>query len=99
MKIKYKDLLGKILLVGITYVDADGNVKEQKPFWGTVVTADKNQITVKQKNGETFSLPPDISAIETAPEGEYRLHSTGEVVVNPDFLSTWISEQNNENKD
>ncbi len=90
MKIKYKDLLGKVLLVGITYEDADGNIKEQKQFWGTVTTADKSKILIEQKNGEIFSLPPDLSAIESAPEGEYRLHSTGEIVVNPDFLSTWF---------
>lgn len=94
MKIKYKDLIGKILLVGITYEDKDGNIKERKQFWGTVTTADKKKILIEQKNGEIFSLPPDLSAIKPAPEGEYRLHSTGEVVVNPDFLSTWVSESN-----
>lgn len=94
MKITYKDLIGKILLVGITYADKDGNVKERKQFWGTVTAADKKKILIEQKNGEIFSLPPDLSAIKPAPEGEYRLHSTGEVVVNPDFLSTWVSESN-----
>lgn len=94
MEITYKSIIGKILLVGITYEDKDGNVKERKQFWGTVTAADKKKILIEQKNGEIFSLPPDLSAIKPAPEGEYRLHSTGEVVVNPDFLSTWVSESN-----
>lgn len=99
MKIKYKDLLGKVLLVGITYEDADENVMERRQFWGTVTAADKGKILIEQKNGEILSLPPDLSAIKPAPEGEYRLHSTGEVVVNPDFLSTWISAVNDENNE
>lgn len=36
MKITYKNLIGKVMLVGITYNDSDGNVKERKQFWGTV---------------------------------------------------------------
>ncbi|MCM1022715.1 MAG: hypothetical protein NC395_01490 [Prevotella sp.] len=91
MKIKYNDLLGKVLLVGITYEDGDGNVKERRQFYGTVTAADKGKILIEQKNGEVLSLPPDLGAVKPAPEGEYRLHSTGEVVVNPDYLSTWIS--------
>lgn len=99
MKITYKNLLGKVMLVGITYSDSDGNIKERKQFWGTVKSADKSKILIEQKNGEILSLPPDLEAVEPAPEGEYRLHSTGEVVVNPDFLSTWILEQNDENNE
>lgn len=94
MKTTFKSLIGKVLLVGITYTDKDGNVKERKQFWGTVTKADKKKILIEQKNGEILSLPPDLSAIKPAPKGEYRLHSTGEVVVDPDFLSTWISESN-----
>lgn len=32
MKITYKNLIGKVMLVGITYNDSDGNVKERKQF-------------------------------------------------------------------
>lgn len=99
MKITFKSLIGKVLLVGITYNDKDGNVKERKQFWGTVTVADKSKILIEQKNGEILSLPSDLRAIEPAPEGEYRLHSTGEVVVNPDFLSTWTVELNDENNE
>jgi len=34
-------------------------------------------------------LPPEPEAYEPAPPGEYRLRSTGEVVVDPDYLTTW----------
>jgi len=36
-----------------------------------------------------FTLPPDLSSTKRAPRGEYKLHSTGEIVVDPDFIATW----------
>lgn len=84
----FSDIVGKTLLIGLTYYSAEDEVIERRQLWGTVTEANKSHIQVKQNNGEIFSLPPDLSAIEKAPLGEYRLHSTGEVVVNPDFLTT-----------
>ena len=46
-------------------------------------------IRVKQKDGTDFTLPPDLNSTKRARQGEYKLRSTGEVVVNPDFLATW----------
>lgn len=94
MLITYKKLIGKILLIGITYTDKDGNVMERSQYFGTVIKADRSEITIERENGETFSLPPDLRAIEPAAKGEYTLHSTGETVSNPDFLSTWTVEIN-----
>ena len=45
--------------------------------------------SIKQKDGTDFTLPPDLSSTKRARQGEYKLRSTGEVVVNPDFLATW----------
>jgi hypothetical protein len=42
-----------------------------------------------QKEGELFWLPPDIRAFQDAQPGEYRLRSTGEIVVDPDFITNW----------
>jgi hypothetical protein len=38
---------------------------------------------------EPFTLPPDPDAYDAAPAGEYRLHGSGEVIISPDFLTTW----------
>lgn len=55
MKITFKSLIGKVLLVGITYNDKDGNVKERKQFWGTVTVADKKQNSDRaEKRRDTF---------------------------------------------
>jgi hypothetical protein len=36
-----------------------------------------------------YWLPPDLRGWKPAPPGEYRLKSTGEVVVDPDYLAAW----------
>ena len=48
-----------------------------------------NQILVKLNDGEIFCLPPNLSSTKIAPLGEYRLRSTGQIVVDPDYLTTW----------
>ena len=84
-----KGVVGKVLLVGLTYLEADGNLIEQQQFFGTVVSADSRKgilLSLKgQRAGEQFKLPPDTRAIEIAAAGEYRLRATGEVVIDPDF--------------
>jgi hypothetical protein len=88
-KINDEKLIGKIILVGMTYYNKNNEFVEQKQFWGTIISINGNNIVIKQKNGEEFTIPNDKRAIEPANPGEYRLRSTGEVVENPDFLSTW----------
>ena len=84
----------KVVLVGITYVAPDGDTVEgQLQYFGKVVSASaKGGVEIACEGsalGELRRLPPDTRAYQPADPGEYRLRSTGEVVVNPDFLSTW----------
>ena len=88
-EIALSDLVGKTLLIGLTYYTADNEFVEQKQLWGTVIESNENQILLELSNGESFELPPDLSSTKIAPPGEYHLRSTGEVVVNPDYLMTW----------
>ena len=87
--ISFDDLMGKVLLIGLSYYTHDNVFIEQRQYWGTVIESNHNSICIKQKNGELFRLPPDLSSTKPAPSGEYRLCSTGEIVINPDFLATW----------
>ncbi len=91
MRPAYNDLIGKTILIGITYLDNSEVEIEKIQFWGTVTYADKQRgIVIKKANdGKDFVLPPDITAISPANPGKYRLRSTGEVIVNPDLLTTW----------
>jgi hypothetical protein len=84
-----KGVVGKVVLVGLTYLEADGRLIEQQQFFGTVVSADSRKgilLSLKgQRAGEQYNLPPDTCAIEIASSGEYRLRGTREVVVDPDY--------------
>lgn len=85
--------IGKHLMIGMTYLDQDGEFIEQKQFHGRIVRINEREgIVVRLHNSdEEFALPPALESLAEVPEGEYQLHSTGEVVVNPDLLTTWTS--------
>lgn len=91
MKLTFENVVGKTILVGITHLDNKGALIEQIQFFGTIISADEHKgiLIKKEKNDEEFALPPDISSISVANPGEYRLRSTGEIIVNPDLLTTW----------
>lgn len=83
-------LVGKTMLVGMTYLDPDGEVLEQKQFFGVIENITKEEISLRHpKTNERYSLPPDFSSCKKAEPGEYQLKSTGEVVVNPDLTALW----------
>ena len=88
-EITFDELIGKVLLVGITYYTHDNEYIEQKQFYGTVTEANETIIRVAQMDGTEFTLPPNLSSTKRARKGEYKLRSTGEIVVDPDYLATW----------
>lgn len=87
--------IGKHLLVGIYYYEtgSDGAVERllrQEQRHGEIVRANPaDGIVIRQDNGEEFKMPPDLNVLERAPKMEFKLHSTGEAVVNPDYIMTW----------
>jgi hypothetical protein len=82
-------LVGKSVLIGLTYLDANGEVEEQIQFFGHITSVDPSIVTIKRDSGEEFTLPPALEAFEDARPGEYRLRNTGDVIVDPDLISTW----------
>lgn len=84
-------LVGKRILVGITYVTRDGELIEQVQTVGTIVRATlEDGIEIEKEDGSgILSLPPAPEEIYPADQGHYRLRSTGEVVVDPDLVTTW----------
>ena len=82
--------IGKRVLIGMTYLDHDETLIAQEQFHGVIVSIDDYGIVVKLHNSnEEFNLPPVLSALEKASKGEYRLYSTNEIVLDPDFLVRW----------
>ena len=92
MIISLESIVGKVMLVGYTRCLPDGSVLDRFQRWGRVISADGRCIALEAADGQVFTLPPDLRSVQEAPPGTYRLHSTGEVIENPDLLSTWILE-------
>lgn len=83
-------LVGQRLLVGITYVDADGKVTGAQQFCGRVLEVGDGVVVVERPGeDEPAVLPADAAAYRSAEPGKYTLTETGETIVNPDYLSTW----------
>jgi hypothetical protein len=87
-------LVGAKVLIGITRSSADDSDQEQ--MFGIVTSAnplDGFEVRLEgSRKGETYWLPPDLRNFSPAQPGDYRVRSTGEVVTNPDYLSTWVLE-------
>jgi hypothetical protein len=88
---KAAEYLGKTVLVGMTYLDREGKLRERKQLAGTISGFSQAEgIKIKVRDTDRlFCLPPDDRGIRVAPPGTYRLRSTGEEIVNPDYLATW----------
>ena len=90
-EIEPSHLQNRRILIGITHEASDGS-SEREQFVGTASVSDRGEyclITVDCNDGVKRDYPFDARALERAAPGEYRLHSTGEIVRNPDFLMTW----------
>lgn len=87
-----KNLVGSILLVGLTH-EKGGNCSYEQ-FFGVVMKCDRERgITLHLKGsreGSTYNLPSDMRPIYPAEPGEYRLRQTEEIVKNPDYIATWL---------
>ncbi len=82
-------LKGKVFLIGLTFIDEDGNVIEQYQTSGFVdELTEKGFLKFIRTNGSVFQLPYDERAIKEAAEGEYSEKSTGNIIINPDYITT-----------
>jgi hypothetical protein len=92
-----QELLGALVLVGITYTDPEGQPESQVQYFGIVTSADREQGIVIECHGhfagETSVLPPQTEAFTKAKPGTYRLRSTGEEVVDPDYVTSWTMQR------
>lgn len=85
------EFIGKHLLVGITHRDLEDSVVSYEQFHGIIDRINRREgIVVKLTNSDDErKLPPDLSRLEPASPGQYRLKSTGEIVENPDYTVMW----------
>lgn len=88
-----QQLVGKHVLVGVTFRNHDGEERLQHQYHGVVVSVGKRGIALDVENTfsrGTLDLPPDLRGFTAAAPGSYRLRSTGEIVEDPDFIANWI---------
>jgi len=87
-------LLERRLLIGLTYIDESGEFVKQEEFCGRVESADQRGGILLclegERAGERCKLPQDTRSVTQASPGEYRLRSTGEMVLDPDFTATFV---------
>jgi hypothetical protein len=89
------ELIGKHIVVGLTFVDADQKPIRLTQLHGFVVRVNRKEgIVLRQSDGSEYNLPPSLAGFEKAPEGSScTLHSTGEVVDDPDYLVSYTVNQ------
>jgi len=88
---KAGEYLGKVVLLGVTYVDHEDKLIEQEQWVGTISAFSRKEgIKIRLRDSDDpCGLPADERGIRKAPPGIFRLRSTGEEIEHPDFLATW----------
>ena len=84
--------VGKYVLVGLSYLDDNGNEFRRCELHGTILSATREGILIALKGvheGEQWNMPPWLEVIRVAKPGVYTLATTNEKVVDPDLLALW----------
>jgi len=86
-----KAIIGKRLLVGVTHRNHNDEVTGLEQFHGEIIRASREEgiILRLSGSGEERWVPPDLSRLEPAAPGQYKLKGSGETVTDPDLLSMW----------
>ena len=83
-------VIGKTVLIGITYFDATGRETGRAQWWGRILAFNmRDGLKVDLgNNGQPHAFPPFPDGLLPAAPGVYQLRSSGEKVQDPDFLYT-----------
>lgn len=87
---KADEYLGKVILLGVTYLSHEHKLLGETQWVGTISTFSRKEgirIAIKGSD-EPCCLPPYQGGIRKAPRGIYRLGSAGGQIRNPDYLAT-----------
>ena len=82
-------VIGKLVLVGISFYTSTGTFVEQYQTNGIAEKVSGDLLYLRRSNGASFAVPYDPNHIKRAVPGIYREKTTGAEIVNPDFLSQW----------
>ncbi|UUS14199.1 hypothetical protein NMB32_20750 [Stenotrophomonas sp. CD2] len=86
---KAEEMIGKVVLVGVTRYGGDGQVQGLEQYAGTVlrISADEGVVLADEDDGHERYLPPMLDQYQRAEPGEYRMRNSGMIVVDPDYLT------------
>lgn len=84
-----EDLIGRTLLVGLTYLEHDGSLQDRRQVFGTVESCDpKKGIALREADtDEMFVIAPVLEAIDFGEPGIYRMADRDEEIEDPDFVA------------
>ncbi len=82
--------VGKRILVGLTYLNANGDVQEQVQLHGLISSVGENTLTFEKADGSgQFAIPFDGQLTAADPEAIYTLRNTGEAVSGVNFVASF----------
>lgn len=88
---KAEQMIGKLVMVGVTRYGNDGRLEDRQQYAGTVlrINIDEGVVLSDDVDGHERYLPPLLEQYLAAEPGAYRMQSSGTTVVDPDYLVTW----------
>ena len=83
-------IFGKRILVGLTYLDDNEEVREKIQLHGVITGLAEHTLSFERADGEgSFSIPFDGELESSDEESTYTLSSTGEEVTGVHFISSF----------
>jgi hypothetical protein len=82
-------LRGARVVGTLTYANAADEVERQTDFYGRIASVERTGIVIAlegSRTGETINLPPALDWFAPARPGKYRLPTTGELVIDPEYV-------------
>lgn len=85
-------MIGKSVIIGLTIHDRDDNEVDRVQLHGEILRINQEEgVVVKLlPSGVEYNMPAILSAYEEAPPGDYHFQSTGEVITDPDLMTSWV---------
>lgn len=85
-----KEIVGKHILVGLMYLDSEGEVQDIVQLHGIITSISEGTLYFERADGEgEFSIPFEGELESGDPDAVYKLKSTGEEVTDVEFISSW----------
>ena len=77
-------------LVGFTFKNHDGRVREHAQYTGWIVAASPDAIEIEDdETGDVFNIPALLDNLTVPAPGRYRLKKSGRIVIDPDLYTTF----------